>query len=658
MLCAALAFGCSDAATSTGATAASADAGATAAAADQRRARPLPAYEGVDLSGTRWSTSDLVGRRTLLFGFDPKADDAPLVADAVAAIADQQEAHNFRIVGVARTDAAQARAFLDGKGLRVRSFLDPAGTLGQRIGVRQPVWLILTDAQGNLQFGTEYFPSEGADPASAIATTLRDELRLPGAAVAAAGRPLAPDFSGERLEGGPPLTLSNLRGQPTVLIFFLHTCPHCHEALAFLKDALAALPEASRPKLLGVSVANRTWSVQEALRERDLDFFPVVLDPDASIRSAYSALQGVPVVFLIDAEGRLVSRTDGWEAEREPALLRMRLARLAGQPVPMLLHKTGYSGNDVCGICHEDALATWELTNHASAYDTLVRHGADHDAECVRCHVVGYGESGGFSLAAPNANLEDVGCESCHGRGGPHLSPEHAKRQDYEALCRDCHNPEHSLGFEYTSFLPRVSHAANRAYLELEGEARERFLAERRAPRENLLPTAAAYVGSEACASCHPDETAKWADHPHAHALESLAKDDKAGDADCLRCHTTGFGRPGGYALDGGDQPALAAVGCEACHGPGGDHVGEGARRQGTIVKLSDKCGSCVILQVCGTCHDDANDPGFEFEVKDKILHQRHSTEPLDFEKQAARPRSTGTTVGLLEQAFRTGSPG
>jgi hypothetical protein len=65
-----------------------------------------------------------------------------------------------------------------------------------------------------------------------------------------------------------------------------------------------------------------------------------------------------------------------------------------------------------------------------------------------------------------------------------------------------------------------------------------------------------------------------------------------------------------------------------------------------------------VILQVCGTCHDDANDPGFEFEVKEKILHQRHSTEPLDFEKQAAQPLPTSAEVGLLERAFEPGSPG
>ena len=121
---------------------------------------------------------------------------------------------------------------------------------------------------------------------------------------------------------------------------------------------------------MGISIANRTWSVQEALKEQGLDFFPVLLDADASIRTAYGALQGVPVTFLLDAEGRIVSRTEGWSGERDPALVRMRLAKLAGQPVPMLLHKTGYSGNEVCSVCHESEAATWELTNHA----TRLRH--------------------------------------------------------------------------------------------------------------------------------------------------------------------------------------------------------------------------------------------------------------------------------------------
>jgi hypothetical protein len=53
--------------------------------------------------------------------------------------------------------------------------------------------------------------------------------------------------------------------------------------------------------------------------------------------------------------------------------------------------------------------------------------------------------------------------------------------------------------------------------------------------------------------------------------------------------------------------------------------VGPEAPKRGTIVSLSDKCDSCVVLQICGSCHDDANDPGFEFEVVDKIERQRHA---------------------------------
>ena len=41
---------------------------------------------------------------------------------------------------------------------------------------------------------------------------------------------------------------------------------------------------------------------------------------------------------------------------------------------------------------------------------------------------------------------------------------------------------------------------------------------------------------------------------------------------------------------------------------------------------MSDKCDSCVILQICGSCHDDANDPGFEFELEEKLERIRHGS--------------------------------
>jgi hypothetical protein len=95
----------------------------------------------------------------------------------------------------------------------------------------------------------------------------------------------------------------------------------------------------------------------------------------------------------------------------------------------------------------------------------------------------------------------------------------------------------------------------------------------------------------------------------------------------------------------------LARVGCESCHGPGGEHVQEGASRISNIVSLGDKCDSCVILQICGSCHDEINDPGFEFEVLEKIEAQRHGT----IEPGTGKPKAESETApGPADVALST----
>lgn len=634
----------------------------------RRRERPLPAWTGSTLSGERKSLSSLLGRRVVLFFFNPAVPTAGVVADALAHLAPLSHDHNFEIVGVALDGEPDAlRGFLDAHGLEVTTLVDDQASLAGRIGLRSPVGVIVADAEGYMVRATDQFPDQAPHPVTAVEDMLRDWLRLPptgGVEIAMFGeRPAAPDFTTERLDGGT-FELASLRGRPAVLVFFLHTCPHCHHALGFFKEALAALPEDRRPALVGISVLNRTIAVRQRLEEEGLDYFPVLLDPEGTVQQRYGATQGVPVIFFLDAEGRVVARTEGWLEDRDPALARMRLAKIAGERVPMLLHKTGYSGNDVCAVCHEKEAASWELTTHATAFDTLVRHGADHDAECVGCHVVGYGESGGWSFEQHVGRpLEGVGCETCHGRGGPHLSPGFVQNHDYRAVCQDCHNPEHSLGFVYEEFLPKVSHAANRELAGLPLAEKRRILAERRQPRD-VLASDAPFVGSKVCGSCHPAEHESWAAHPHGRALASLEAKGQSDDPACLACHTTGYGEPGGFPPGGSpaDHADLAAVGCESCHGPGGDHVAAGAPKAGTIVSLGDKCDSCVILQICGGCHDDANDPGFEYEVQEKIEAQRHGTiepgrrQPAQEageaeEAEAAIPPATA--AALLEPALR-----
>ncbi len=620
-----------------------ADASAAPPSGAERTQRPLPAFEGPTLDGQSFAASSWIGRRFVVFVFNPEVPEAPIVARALRDVAQLRRQHNFELVGVGTgSTRSRVRAFVEELGLDFPVVDDSSAAIAVRLGIRVPVAILGVDPEGYLSFGLGGFTTDGPDPARAVEVQLREALRLPGQAGAepvAGERLRAPELRGVDIASGKPVDLAALRGSPVVVIFFLHTCPHCHHAMLFLKEQLPRIPEASRPRLVGVSVSDRGYVVQQKLTEDGLAFFPVVTDPDQKIRNDWGVLAGIPDIFLVDAEGFLQARVQGWRDDREPPLLRMQLARLAGQPVPMLLHQTGYSGNEFCSVCHAVQDETWRLTRHAAAYDTLFRHGADRDGECVGCHVVGFGEPGGFRLDAPSAEFENVGCESCHGRGGPHLSPGAVVNHDYQKTCLSCHDQKHSLGFDYARFLPRVSHAANAEIARLSPEEKRKRLAHQGRPGD-LLPTNARYVGSEACRDCHATEFETWSQGPHARALATLRAKGKQDQADCLRCHTTAFGREGGFPAAGRPEahPDLARVGCESCHGPGGAHVADGARRIGSIVSLGDKCDSCVILQICGTCHDDANDAGFEFEVLQKIEAIRHGTiEPGTGQPKARR---------------------
>jgi peroxiredoxin len=597
----------------------------------------LPAFSGYTLDDERFDVSSLLGRRVLYFFFNPEVREADIAGRAVASIAPLRGKHNFEIVGIATASTrAKAREKAKSLGFAFPVLDDSSAAIANRLGLQTPVALLGVDAEGYVTFGLAEFSAEDPHAERALAEMLREALRLPkpeGAALADGSRPEAPHFRAKVMDRDETFDLAAQRGRPVVLVFFLHTCPHCHEALRAIKAALASaeiagLPPERRPVVAGVEITGRTLAVREMLRSEGIDFFPVLFDDEGTLRNDYAVFGGVPDIFLIDAQGRITARTRGWSPPGDDALLRMRLAKLAGAPVPMLLRADGYSGNAVCGVCHEVAQETWSYTTHAAAYDTLVRHGADANGECISCHVVGWGQSGGFRSPVETPELENVGCESCHGRGGPHLSPGHVKDGDYAAVCIGCHDTKHSLGFAYATFLPRVSHAANAHLTQLPAAEKQKLLAGRAQPAAGLLPTRAAYVGSDACKSCHAAEHEVWVAGPHARASETLAGRGKAGDAACLRCHTTGFDLPGGFPRDGAAaaHADLARVGCESCHGPGGDHVKEGLPRIGTILALGDKCDSCVILQICGTCHDDANDPGFEYEVKAKIEAQRHGT--------------------------------
>ena len=74
-------------------------------------------------------------------------------------------------------------------------------------------------------------------------------------------------------------------------------------------------------------------------------------------------------------------------------------------------------------------------------------------------------------------------------------------------------------------------------------------------------------------------------------------------DRECLTCHTVGFGFQTGFVTIE-TTSNLPDVGCENCHGVGGNHVENPWKGYGQVTKAN-----------CLTCHTTQNSPNFDYDV-------------------------------------------
>lgn len=130
-----------------------------------------------------------------------------------------------------------------------------------------------------------------------------------------------------------------------------------------------------------------------------------------------------------------------------------------------------YTGGESCADCHEEQVAFWKKTVHATAWQTLVDRGQQFDLDCIGCHVTGWDRPGGSNLAH-NDKLRDVQCETCHGPGSIHVAkgglekPAAVRLTPAPDLCASqCHTREHSDTFQLEAYLRDVlgpGHGENR----------------------------------------------------------------------------------------------------------------------------------------------------------------------------------------------------
>ncbi len=119
-----------------------------------------------------------------------------------------------------------------------------------------------------------------------------------------------------------------------------------------------------------------------------------------------------------------------------------------------------YLGLGACQSCHLDEFNVYKNSGHARAYRTLAAGFFQRDANCVNCHVTGYGTKGGFSgmrFRGQPVDLVDVQCEACHGPGANH-SRDGRYAEAARDACTKCHTPEQDPDFDFDRDWPKIEH--------------------------------------------------------------------------------------------------------------------------------------------------------------------------------------------------------
>jgi len=160
------------------------------------------------------------------------------------------------------------------------------------------------------------------------------------------------------------------------------------------------------------------------------------------------------------------------------------------------------------------------------------------------------------------------------------------------------------------------------------------------------------YVGSSKCMKCHSKQVLSWKKTPLAKSMDTLrpvteadnkelfearkkANSDPAKDyttdPKCLACHTTGYGKDGGYpekVTDDNKKVAdlMGSVSCEACHGPGSvylEYKNEARKKNKDATFTKEELAKVGLVlpteENCKTCHnkDAPSQPATPFKFED-----------------------------------------
>lgn len=160
----------------------------------------------------------------------------------------------------------------------------------------------------------------------------------------------------------------------------------------------------------------------------------------------------------IKSQVNLAGRSKADQSAASPGISRLQMEKLA------------FTGWQVCRSCHPSQTEFWGRTDHASAFQSLVEQDQQFNLDCLPCHVTGaykdrkISDDDAVLLSLP-AELQQVGCEACHGPAKKHAvteNPADISLEPGKSICLSCHTAERDEEFNYTNEVERIACPASK----------------------------------------------------------------------------------------------------------------------------------------------------------------------------------------------------
>ena len=119
----------------------------------------------------------------------------------------------------------------------------------------------------------------------------------------------APGFSLKTADG-KSVELKNLKGKVVVVNFWATWCPPCRAEIPGMIEVYNSY-KAKGLEIVAVSLDRGGWKDVTPFAEKMGMKFPVVLDQEGELATAYGGIQYIPTTFIIDRKGNIVSKHVG-----------------------------------------------------------------------------------------------------------------------------------------------------------------------------------------------------------------------------------------------------------------------------------------------------------------------------------------------------------